>query len=274
MRRLFKKLSQRYRYSIILLRELVRTDFKLRYQNSVLGYLWSLLRPLSLFVILYVVFVKILGVSGDIPHPGVYLLIGIVVWNYFAEVTNNSVVSVVAKGDLLRKVNFPRYVIILAGSFSALINLFFNFIIIAIFMIITRTEISGAVIFLPLLIIELFIFSLAVGFLLSGLYVKYRDISFIWEVAMQGAFFATPIMYAFSLVSKKSPIAAKILICNPVAQIMQDMRYALVSRQSETVWSVFGNALSYILPIMIVMLFTAFAGYYFKSRSPHFAEEV
>lgn len=274
MKKFVSRLSQRYRYSVILLRELVRTDFKLRYQNSVLGYFWSLLRPLSLFAILYIVFVKILGVSGDIPHPGVYLLIGIVVWNYFAEVTNNSVVSVVAKGDLLRKVNFPRYVIILAGSFSALINLFFNFAIIAIFMVLTKTEVSRAAVLLPLLVVELFIFSLAVGFLLSGLYVKYRDVSFIWEVAMQGAFFATPIMYAFSLVSDKSPMVAKILICNPIAQLMQDMRYSLVSTKSATVGSVYGTNTAYILPIAVVLVFTIFAGYYFRSRSPHFAEEV
>lgn len=269
-----QRIKARYRYSVILLRELVISDFKLRYQNSVLGYMWSLLRPFSLFIILYLVFVKILQAGGDIPHFGVYLLIGIVIWNYFAEVTNNSVTSIVGKGDLLRKVNFPRYVIVVAGSFSALINLFFNFIIIAIFMLVANTEISSAIIAMPLLIVELFVFSLAVGFLLSALYVRYRDMTFIWEVVMQGLFFATPIMYAFSLVSDRSPVMAKLLIINPVAQLMQDMRYALVTPKSETLGSTFGTPIAYIIPITVVVVASVLAGLYFRSRAPHFAEEV
>lgn len=269
-----QRITARYRYSVILLRELVRTDFKLRYQGSVLGYLWSLLRPLSLFVILYVVFVKVLDAGNGIPHFGVYLLVGIVIWNYFSEVTTTAVPSIVDKGDLLRKVNFPRYVIVVAGSFSALINLSFNFIVIAIFMLFSGTDISRSAVLLPLLVAELFVFSLAVGFLLSALYVRYRDISFIWEVAMQGAFFATPIMYAFSLVSDKSPIVAKVLISNPVAQLMQDMRYMLVTKQTETVGGTFGSPWAYAIPIGIVVLSMIVAGYYFRTMSPRFAEEA
>lgn len=269
-----QRIKARYRYSAILLRELVVSDFKLRYQNSVLGYFWSLLRPFSLFVILYLVFVKVLGTGGDIPNFGVYLLVGIIVWNYFSEVTNSSVNAVVGKGDLLRKVNFPRYVIVLSGSFSALINLFFNFVIVAIFMFVANTEVSSAIVFLPLLIIELFVFSLALGFLLSALYVRYRDVSFIWEVAMQGAFFATPIMYAFSLVSERSPVAAKFLISNPIAQLMQDMRYMLVTPKSETLAGTFNTGIAYLIPALIVLFTIVVAGLYFRSRAPYFAEEV
>lgn len=95
---------QKYHYSLILLRELVITEFKLRYQGSVLGYLWSLLRPLFLFAILYVVFVHFLRIGGDIPHWPVAMLIGIVLWNFFSEVTNNGVTSIVNRGDVIRKI--------------------------------------------------------------------------------------------------------------------------------------------------------------------------
>src|SRR5258707_14377562 len=91
-----------------LIAELVRTDFKLRYQGSVLGYAWSLLRPLFLFIILYIVFAKFLNVGGDVPNYPVYLLLGIVLWNYFAEVTSGAVGAIVGRGDLLRKINFPK----------------------------------------------------------------------------------------------------------------------------------------------------------------------
>jgi len=269
-----ERLKKRYRYSIILLKQLVKTDFKIRYQNSVLGYLWTLLRPLFLFAILYVVFVKIIKTGGDIPHFGIYLLLGIILWNYFVEVTNNSVTSIVAKDDMLRKINFPRYVIILAGSFSALINLAFNFVVVGIFMAFAKTEISSSVIFLPLIILELFIFSLSLGFLLSALYVKFRDVSFIWEVCIQGAFFAVPIMYAFSLVTSKSLLAGKILISNPIAQLMQDARYMLISTKTETVKTVFGSANAYLIPLSIVAVVCLVSVIYFKKKSPSFAEDV
>src|SRR5580658_8866843 len=96
-------LKQRYRYSIILLRELVRTDFKIRYQNSILGYLWSLLRPLLLFLILYFVFTRFLKIGNSIPHYPVYLLLGILFWNFFVEVTMGSVTAIGGKSDLIRK---------------------------------------------------------------------------------------------------------------------------------------------------------------------------
>ena len=117
-----KNLRERYRYSAILLRELIRTDFKVRYQNSILGYVWSLLRPLLLFLILYFVFTKFLKVGNGVPYYPVYLLMGLLFWNFFVEVTTGSVQAIVSKGDLIRKINFPKYVIILAVVAAALIN--------------------------------------------------------------------------------------------------------------------------------------------------------
>src|SRR5207253_9219868 len=101
-----KNLHARYRYSLILLKQLVKTDFKLRYQNSVLGYLWSLLRPLALFTIMYVVFAKVLHVDYGVPHSAAYLLLGLVLWNFFGEITSGSIGAIVGKGDILRKINF------------------------------------------------------------------------------------------------------------------------------------------------------------------------
>src|SRR4051812_17960227 len=163
-----QKFRQRYRYSFILLKQLVKTDFKLRYQGSVLGYMWSLLRPLFLFVTLYFVFARFLKVGGTIPHYPQYLLLGIVLWNYFAEVTSGAVGSIVGKGDLLRKINFPKYVIILAGSFSAFINLLLNFVVLGLFMVLGHIGLTWHAIFIIPLVAELFIFSVAVAFFLSA----------------------------------------------------------------------------------------------------------
>src|SRR5665213_3197722 len=172
------KIKQRYRYSVILLRELVRTDFKLRYQGSVLGYVWSLLRPLLIFIILYIVFTKFLKVGTGIPNYPVYLLLGIVLWNYFVEVTMGGVTSVVGKGDLLRKINFPKYVIILAVALSGLINLSLNAVVIAIFMIFGHVAVHWQALLMIPLILELIIASLAMAFFLSTAFVRYRDVSY------------------------------------------------------------------------------------------------
>ena len=267
-----QRLRARYRYSAILLRELVRTDFKLRYQGSVLGYLWSLLRPLLLFVILYFVFAKFLKVGDSVPHYPVYLLLGIVLWNYFGEVTGGSVQSIVGRGDLLRKINFPKYVIILAGSFSALINLLLNFIVIGFFMAISGVRLTTEAFWILPLLAELFVFSIAVAFFLSALYVRFRDVSYIWEVSMQAAFYATPILYPLTKVPAH---VGGLLLLNPMAQIIQDSRHALVTPTTQTIFN-FWSAHAWVraVPFLITVITAILAASYFRSRSKYFAEEV
>lgn len=266
-----KNLLNRYKYSIILLRQLVKTDFKLRYQGSVLGYIWSLLRPFALFVILYFVFAKFLKVGESIPNFPVYLLLGIVLWNYFAEVTTGSVGAIVGRGDLLRKISFPRYVIVLASSISALINLLLNFVVVVAFLVINHIDIRPIAATAPIFIIELFVFSLALAFFLSAAFVRFRDISFIWEVIMQGAFYLTPILYPVTLLPEK---AAKILMLNPMAQIIQDVRYVLVTDKSQTISGVYNSHLIRAVPIGATALLVVVAAIYFKRRSRYFAEDV
>ena len=262
---------QKYRYSYILLKELVRTDFKLKYQGSVLGYVWSLLRPLLIFLILYIVFTKFLKVGAAVPHYPVYLLLGILLWNYFVDVTSGSVNAIVGKGDLLRKINFPKYVIILSIAITALINLALTSIVIVVFMIIGHVGITSQILWLVPLILELILASLAVAFFLSAAFVRYRDVSYIWEVVVQAAFYATPILYPLSQIPA---VAAKIIILNPLAQIIQDSRNVLVTHQTETIGSLYGgDKFIWLIPIG----FTAFAAFiaaaYFRRRSKFFAEE-
>ena len=159
----------------ILLRELVITDFKLRYQGSALGYVWSVLKPLFLFSILYVVFDKFLGVGRNIEHFPVYLLLGIILWNFFVEATNQGLNSIVGRGDLLRKINFPKYIVVISGTVSSLINLLFNMIVVLLFVLVNGAQLSWMSLLIIPLIIELYIFALGVAFFLSALNVKSRD---------------------------------------------------------------------------------------------------
>src|SRR5476651_335494 len=161
-----------------LVSELVRTDFKLRYQGSVLGYAWSLLRPLLLFIILYVVFVKFLKLGAGIPHYPVYLLLGIVIWNFFNEMTVQSLGSIVGRGDLIRKIRIPRWIIVLSSSISALINLFLNLLVIVVFMFVNHVDLMRTILWLPLIFAEVYLFSLGVSFFLAAAFVKFRDINY------------------------------------------------------------------------------------------------
>jgi ABC-2 type transport system permease protein len=269
------QLIQKYRYSLILLRELIITEFKLRYQGSALGYLWSLLRPLFLFCILYFVFVYFLKIGSDIPHWPVALLLGIVLWNFFAEVTNNGVTSIVNRGDIIRKINFPKYVIVIAGTISAFINLLLNLVVIAVFMIVNGVDLTWLALLSPLYIVEIFVFALGLAFILGSVFVKIRDINYIWEIIMQGLFYASAVIYPIAMVIEKSETAAKILLLNPVAQAIQDLRYVLVNQDhTPTLLSLTGSWYISVIPIVLVVATFIFGALYFKKKSPGFAENV
>lgn len=255
-----------------LLAELVRTDFKLRYQNSVLGYAWSLLRPLFLFFILYMVFIRFLKIGADIPHAPIYLLLGIVLWNFFVEMTSQSLGSIVARGDLIRKIRIPRWIIIFSTSFAALINLALNLLVVGIFMYFNKVPLTATALLLPVLIIELYIFALGVSFFLAAAFVKYRDIVYIWEVFTQAAFYATPILYPMSRI--ESVFLQKLIFINPIAQIIQDARYSIVTHTSTTISSVYSPLGGYVISLSLIVLFCVIGVTYFKRQSLYFAENL
>lgn len=249
-------------------------DFKLRYKGSALGYVWTLLRPLALFAVLYFVFVYFLKIGSGLPYYAVYLLLGVLFWNYFVEVTTNGVSSIVGRGDLIRKLAFPRYTVVVAGSFSALINLSINLVVIAFFMIISGVPFTINILWLIPIIAELFIFSLSMALILSTLYVRFRDINYIWEVILQVGFYATPILYPISLVMSSSLFVAKLMILNPIAQIIQDTRYFIVTDQTVTITSIYSAQWARLIPLLIVAFFVAIGVWYFNKKSPFFAEEI
>lgn len=257
----------------ILLRELVVTDFKLRYQGSVLGYLWSILKPIFLFIILYIVFDKFLRLGRDIEHFPVYLLVGIVLWNFFTEATVQGLQSIVSRGDLIRKINFPKFIIVVSGTISAFINLIINTIVILVFCVINSVSISAETLLIIPLIAELYIFSLAVAFFLATLNVKYRDIGYLWEIFLQAAFYATPVIYPLQMVVKQMPWAASWLMLNPVAQVVQDVRKVLVTQQTLQLYDLVSFPVM-LTPFVAVIIVILLAVFYFRSNQRYFAESV
>jgi ABC-2 type transport system permease protein len=255
-----------------LLSELVRTDFKLRYQGSVLGYAWSLLRPLLLFVILYVVFVKFLKFGAGVPHFPVYLLLGIVMWNFFNEMTVQSLGSIVGRGDLIRKIRIPRWIIVLSSSISALINLFLNLLVIVVFMAVNHVDVMRTILWLPLILAEVYLFSLGLSFFLAAAFVKFRDINYIWEVILQAGFYLTPILYPLSRIPNLT--FQKLLLINPMGQAIQDARYAAITHASTTTHSIFQGGWYQFIPFILVGLVLIIGLSYFRRESKYFAENI
>jgi ABC-2 type transport system permease protein len=294
---MLQKLREKYRYSVILLKELVKTDFKLRYEGSVLGVLWSALKPLLLFAVMYVVFVHFLrfgytidpvtGESVVIPFFAVALLLAIVLWNFFQETTSQGMMSIVSQSDILRKINIPKYIVVVSASMSALINLGINLVVLLVFALISGVQFGPTVLLMIPIIIELYIFSLAVAMILAALYVKFRDLSHIWEVVMQAAYFGTPIIYPLSMIMAMSVTAGKVLLLSPMAQIIQDARLFAIYNGNDTlainantvwktdvVWNTIGNPLLMIVPLLLVIATAIVAVLYFRKASKRFTELV
>jgi ABC-2 type transport system permease protein len=271
VRDFFHRVRLRYRYPVIILRAMVSSDLKLRYQASFLGYLWTLLRPLAIFSILYIVFVKFIRIGAGVPHYAVYLLLGIVTWGFFAELSNQGLSSIVARASLLRKINFPRYVVVLSVGASVLISFLLNMLVICLFMIVQQVQVSLKILYLIPLFLELVTLGVAVAFFLGALFVRFRDVDYIWEVFMQAAFYATPILYPLSLVPE---MWARILVLNPMAQIIQDARYVLITDQAQTVSQLWGTHWVRAVPVGITLVLAVASVIFFRRRSRTFAEEA
>lgn len=271
VKELLARIRIRYRYPRILLRAMVTTDFKLRYQASLLGYLWTILRPLAIFTILYIVFVKFLRLGASTPFFPVYLLFGIVIWGFFVEATTQGLTSLVARADLLRKISFPRYVVVLSIGASVLISFALNMLVIVFFMALLHVPVRLDILWLPPLFLELVALSISLAFFLSALYVRFRDLNYIWEVCMQAAFYAVPILYPLTLVPVRY---ARLLVLNPMAQIIQDARYVTVTDQTQTISQLYGTPWVRVIPVGITLILVVTSVVYFRRQSRSFAEEA
>ncbi|MEE0474820.1 MAG: ABC transporter permease [Collinsella stercoris] len=278
---MFEKLKTRYRESWVILRELVKTDFLLRYQGSFLGIAWSVLKPLMLFCVMYVVFVKFLRFSDGTETFPLVLLLGISLWNFFTEATTLGLCSMTTRGDLLRKINFPKYIIVISATINALICLAINLGVVVVACILSGVQFTANVLWLPLNLIQLYLLALAVALLLSTLNVYFRDAQHIWEVFLQGLFYATPIIYPLSMVGDKLASVApgvgllveKLMLLNPAAQVIQDIRHNLIAPlTTDTIWTLSDNLLFQLIPVVLTFVLLGLGIHVFKKYSPKFAE--
>jgi ABC-2 type transport system permease protein len=253
---------------------LARSEFKVRYFGSVLGYLWSLVRPLLFFGVIYFFFVKILQIAKT-PHYGVYLLTGLVLWGYFNEVTANCVKSLVERESLLRKIRFPRMVVPLSVSLTAIFNLSLNLMVVVAFALADGVTPTVRWLELPLIVLGFVVLATGFGMLLSALYVRFRDIEPIWEVVLQAWFYASPIMYPAKLYAKISPGLQHLMMISPPAMLLTQMGHAFISPGGDPGAATVANGWGPVIAaIAIIPAVFALGWWVFMREAPRVAENL
>lgn len=262
----------RLRQQIRILRVIAGTEYKLKYAESALGYVWSVAKPLTMFAVLYTVFGRFFKLNVGFAHYPLYLLIGIVSWNFFADATTLSMTSLVARASLLRKLAFPYLVIPASVTVSAAITFLVNLLVVGVFIAANAIEPTLSWLWIPLLLVELLVFTAAVGIVLATAFVRLRDVHQLWELMVQLLFFASPIIYPVGfLPGWAQPIA----FVNPIVQVMQDVRSIVIGgAQGITAAHVYGTAWGYLAPVAFCLATVAFALWLFHRESPWFAERV
>jgi ABC-2 type transport system permease protein len=250
---------------------LATTEFKIRYFGSVLGYLWSLMRPLMLFGVLYVVFTHVVRFGSGITHYPLKLLLAIVLWTYFAEATGQSVASLVQRENLLRKIAFPPAAIPLSVTLTSAFNLFLNLVVVIGFVLITGIAPAPSWLQLIPLIVLLVIVAAAVSMLISLLYVPFRDMLPIWEVTAQILFWGTPIIY----VIESAPEGVRnVLMMNPLAAVIEQARHAVIDPSAPSAAAASGGALRLLIPLALIVALVAVSVVLYRRAAPTIAERL
>jgi ABC-2 type transport system permease protein len=259
------------RRMLVLTWTLAKLEFKLKFFGSVLGYFWQLGRPLMLFGIIYLVFTKAFHISSGIPYYAVMLLMGIVMYTFFSEATGGSVSSVVERENLVRKIEFPRLVIPLSVVLTAYMNLVLNFVSVVIIAFAVGVPVRASWLEVIPLVVLLGLFCSGLAMLLSALFVRFRDMRPIWEVATQLFFYGTPILYPL----EKIPAGARRwVMCNPLAVVTQQLRHAVTDPGAPSAAVAVGGWGRMAIPLGIVAGLLGLGFWVFNREAPRIAEEL
>ncbi len=257
-----------------MLSVIASAEFKLKYAGSGLGYVWSVVKPLALFTMLYLVFGRVFHLGTLSPYYSVSLLIGIVLFGFFSDATILALISIVARESMIRKLLFPRLIIPAAATLTALMTLLINLTVVGVFIAYKQLTPQLNWLLIPFLLLELYVFTLGMGLLLSAVFVRLRDLLQVWELFLTLFFYASPILYP---VGYLPPWGRRIVFLNPFTQVLQDIRaivlYPDLATNRITATDAFGT-FGRLIPISIAVA-TLVVGYlYFRRQQPWFAERV
>jgi lipopolysaccharide transport system permease protein len=241
---------------------LAQKDFKVRYRNSVLGFIWSLLNPLAFMIILTLVFSFLLRVS--IPNFAAWVLIGLLVWRFFSIATNQSLFSIVGNPSLVSKVYVPRHIIVLSTNLASFLGAALEFVVLLPLLVVLGVNLTPYALFLPAILVMEFLLVFVLSLSLSSLNLKYRDFYQVWDIALQLGFFLSPIVYDASLIPERYRLLYSL---NPVTRLIESAREIFLEGHLP---SVFDNVV--IVASVGILLLIGFA--IFRRLETGFAEEV
>lgn len=247
------------------------TDYKLTYFGSVLGYLWSLMRPLLFFGVLYTVFTHVIKFGDGVKDYPVLLLMSLVLFTFFQEASGNAVSSVLQRESLVRKMHFPRIVIPFATVLTSAFNLGLNLIAVFVFVLIYGVEPQWTWLLLPVLLLPLLAITSGVAMILSSLYVRYRDVAPIWSVISQTLFYASPIFYTIEQVPEN---VREWYACNPIAAVLIQARHWIVDPSAPSAVDAVGGWAMFMIPTAITIALVAWGLWLFSRMAPRIAEEL
>lgn len=248
------------------------TEFRRTYFGTVLGYLWSLVRPLVLFAVLLFVFTRIFRLGSQVTNYEVLLLFNIVFFTFFQEATGRAVTSVVAQEGVVRKTQFPRLVIPLALVLTGLMNLGLNLIAVFVFLLAFGVDPTWTWLLLPLLVLALTVLTTAVSMLLSALYVRFRDVEIIWSVIATVLFYGTPILYPIEFVPDE--FLRELMLCNPLVPIFQQARDWIIDPTAQSAVEAAGGWLQMLPSIALYVGICVVAWRVFTREAPRIAESL
>jgi ABC-2 type transport system permease protein len=248
------------------------TEFKKTFFGTVLGYIWSLMRPLLLFAVLLLVFTQIFKIGDEVPHYEVLLLFNIVLFGFFQEGTGGAVSSVLLQEGIVRKTQFPRLVIPLAVVLTALFTLGLNMIVVFVFMLAFGVAPMWTWLLFPLILLPLAVFVSALAMLLSALNVRFRDVAIIWVVLATALNYGTPVIYPLSIV----PEGLKhLLTANPLTPLFQQAHIWMIGpEKTESVYTAAGGPLPLIVAGLIYVVVCVLGVWVFNREAPRIAEQL
>jgi len=247
------------------------TEFKNAYFGTVLGYVWSLVRPLMLFAVLLLVFTQIFRLGSQVPNYPVLLLFNIVLFGFFQESTSQAVTAVVNQEGVVRKTQFPRLVIPMSTVMTSLFNLGMNLIAVLVFIFAFGVTPTWTWLLFPVVVLVLLVFTSAVSMLLSSLYVRYRDVAIIWSVASTALFYGTPVLYPLDIVPNN---LVQILFINPLTPLFEQARKWIIDPDAPGAATAAGGWEYLIAPIAIYIVVCVLAVWVFDREAPRVAEEL
>jgi ABC-2 type transport system permease protein len=263
---------------------IARSEFKLKFFGSALGYLLQVMRPLLLFGVLYVFFVVVFHVDkakGAAAHfYGAQLLGSIVLFTFFGEATGGAVRSVVDRENLVRKIQFPRLAIPISVVLLAMFNLGLNLIVVMVFALIEGVRPMLSWLELPLIVLMLTVLTTGVAMLLSALFVRFRDISPIWEVFSQALFYSSPVILPAETVRTElahgtvNQILYHIYTLNPLVTIFQQFRHSMINNATLSAGQIMGSWVALLEPITLVAVIIVVGFWVFNREAPHIAEDL